>query len=75
MGGCGRWKHECFHPPGHKETRRKPDIAFWGKDKCELIDGLLEPKDLANPPKIHATREQVERVNPDVVIQLSWRNS
>ena len=61
--------------PNRKETRRKPDIAFWGRDKCELVDGLLEPKDLANPPKIYATTEQTERVNPDVVFQFSWGNS
>ena len=61
--------------PNHKETRRQPDIAFWGRDKCVHVKGLLEPKDLANPPKIHATREQTERVNPDVVFQFSWGNA
>ena len=61
--------------PGHKETRRKPDIAFWGKDKCFTQRRLLKPKNLANPPKIHATTEQKERVNPDVVFQFSWGNS
>lgn len=61
--------------PNHKETRRKPDIAFWGRDKCELVDGLLEPKDLASPPKIHATTDQTERVNPGVVFRFSWGNA
>lgn len=57
-------------------TRRKPDIAFWGKDKCELTPrALLKPKNLANPPKMHATREQKDRVNPDAVFQFSWGNA
>ena len=62
--------------PGRLETRRQPDIAFWGYDKCELNKrGRLLPKDLASPPEIHETREQIECVNPDVVFQFSWGNT
>lgn len=32
------------------------------------------PVELDEPPKRHASRDQVERVNPDVVIQFSWKN-
>ena len=32
------------------------------------------PLELDEPPKRHASRDQVERVNPDVVIQFSWKN-
>jgi hypothetical protein len=62
--------------PGRKPTRRKPDIAFWGYNKCDFNEkGLLNPKDLTLPPKFHATREQTERVNPDVVFQFSGGNA
>ena len=62
--------------PGRLETRRKPDIAFWGYDKCELDDmGSLVPEDLASPPQINGIRNQTERVNPDVVFQFSWGNT
>lgn len=62
--------------PGRKLTRRKPDIAFYGYKKCERNKrGLLTPKSLTTPPKMFdKTREQRERVNPDVVFQFSWGN-
>ena len=62
--------------PGRLVTRRRPDIAFWGYDKCELSKfGVLMPKDLATPPKIHETREQTACVYPDVVFHFSWKNT
>lgn len=63
---------------GRKIYTREPDIAFWGPDKTVNITKrnrtISVPRDLDNPPKRHASRDQVERVNPDVVIQFSWRN-
>jgi hypothetical protein len=57
---------------------REPDIAFWGLDKTVNITKrrrtISVPRDLDKPPKRHASRDQVEKVNPDVVIQFSWKN-
>lgn len=71
-----------FIQPAAKDRKiyaRKPDIAFWGPDKIVTImeDGvaITEPKDLAEPLKRHKSRNQVERVNPDVVFQFSWTNA
>ncbi|KAG7369636.1 hypothetical protein IV203_027382 [Nitzschia inconspicua] len=62
--------------PGRKIYARQPDIAFWGPDKIVTImeDGvaITEPKNLAVPLKRHKSRDQVERVNPDVVFLFSW---
>ena len=65
--------------PGRKIYVRQPDIAFWGPEKSENVTRrgrtITMPKKLLTPPKRHATRrDQVERVNPDVVIQFSWTN-
>lgn len=64
---------------GRKIYARKPDIAFWGPDKIVTImeDGvqITEPKDLTVPLRRHKSRDQVERVNPDVVFQFSWMNA
>ena len=65
--------------PGRAITRRKPDIAFWGPAKCETIvragRARTTVKHLKVPPKIHSvTREQIEKVNPDVIFQFSWGN-
>ena len=43
-------------------------MAFWGRNKCKFIDRVLEPNHFDCLPKIHATREHIECVNPDVVI-------
>jgi hypothetical protein len=65
-----------FMQPGATQTRRKPDIAFWGPAKCHRPRRTLKPKNLVKPPKIFTkTREQVERVNPDVVVKISWGNA
>jgi hypothetical protein len=47
---------------------REPDISFWGFPKCERDDNELSPKP-AHPPVMRP------KVNPDVVIQFSWRNT
>ena len=64
---------------GRKIYARKPDIAFWGPDKIVTIteDGvqITLPKNLAVPLKRHKSRDQVARVNPDVVFQFSWTNA
>ncbi|KAL3915226.1 MAG: hypothetical protein SGILL_005747 [Bacillariaceae sp.] len=64
---------------GREIYARKPDIAFWGPDKVVTIleDGvqITEPKDMTVPLKRHKSRDQVERVNPDVVFQFSWTDS
>ena len=64
--------------PGRKIYTREPDIAFWGPDKTANVTRrgatFSYPLELDNPPKRFANRDQVERVNPDVVIQLSWKN-
>ena len=63
---------------GRKIYTREPDLAFWGpaktstKTRCGAT--ILTPLNLDNPPKRHSCRDQVERVNPDVVIQFSWKN-
>ena len=65
--------------PGRKIYARKPDIAFWGPDKIVTIVEddveITEPRDLAEPLMRHNGRDQVERVNPDVVFQFSWSNA
>ena len=54
-------------------------LPFWGPDKIVTIveDGvaITEPRNLAVPLKRHKSRDQVERVNPDVVFQFSWTNA
>jgi hypothetical protein len=81
--GKGRWGVACENTNifiqalrDRSETRREPDISFWGPHKCYLDEeaGVLRPKRLSKPPKIHGAREQIERVNPDVVLQVSWGN-
>ena len=56
--------------------RRKPDIAFFGPDKCHRPQRTVVPRKLVEAPLIfQKTREQTENVNPDVVVQISWGNS
>ena len=64
--------------PGRKIYTRAPDIAFWGPDKTVNVQkrgrNMSVPLELDEPPKRYSSRDQVERVNPDVVIQFSWKN-
>jgi len=64
--------------PGRKTHTREPDIALWGPDKTASVTRrgatFSCPLELDNPPKRFSNQDQVERVNPDVVIQFSWKN-
>lgn len=64
--------------PGRRIYTREPDLAFWGpaktttKTRCGAT--ISTPLDLDHPPERFSCRDQVESVNPDVVIQFSWKN-
>lgn len=65
-----------FMQPSACRLRRKPDIAFFGPDKCHRPQRTVVPRKLVEAPLIfQKTREQTEKVNPDVVVQISWGNS
>lgn len=65
--------------PGRKIYTRIPDIAFWGPDKSVNVTkrgrSLTSPLELDDAPKLAATRDTHETVNPDVVFQFSWGNA
>ena len=55
-------------PPKRQRRLREPDVSFWGFPKCgRTANGPLKPRP-ANPPN------NFPKLNPDVVIQFSWRN-
>lgn len=81
-GYAGETRNVFMQKPPGKQLRRKPDIAFWGPAKCfrkglRVGRGAFRPKYLVEPPQIfgESTREHLELVNPDVVVQISLGNS
>ena len=79
---CRNSDTNVFIDPAHagrKLYTRIPDLAFGGPDKTksETKEGetISSPKHLDETPKIYATRETKETVNPDVVFQFSWANT
>lgn len=62
--------------PGRTRYTRVPDIAFWRPAKTTTLTlrgtTISTPKELDNAPKIHATKDSSETVNPGVVFQFSW---
>jgi hypothetical protein len=73
--GCATGEHNVdldqanpVPPPKKRRRLREPDICFWGEPKCERDKhNTLLAKSVNPPSKLP--------VNPDVVIQFSWRNS